>query len=54
MKTYTEQLEANLTELVSILKHKSLWNFLSDKEKEQVGKIVQSNQEAKESLLACS
>ena len=48
MKNYTEYLESNIFELISILTHASLWNFLSDGEREKVGKILQSSQETKE------
>ena len=48
MNQYLKQLESNLFDLVSILTDKSLWNFLSDRERERVGKILQSSQEAKD------
>ncbi len=48
MNSYSEHLEASLFELVSILAHESLWNTLSNAEREKVGKIIRSSQEAKE------
>lgn len=48
MNPYIKQLESNMFDLVSILTDKSLWNFLSDRERERVGKILRSSQEAKD------
>jgi hypothetical protein len=46
-KQYIKQLENKAVELIQMLTHNSLYSFLSDRERKQVGQILQEISEAK-------
>lgn len=46
-KQYIKQLEDKAFELVKMLTDRSLYNFLSDKERKQVGQILRDISDAK-------
>lgn len=48
MTTDTVKLQDSLRELIDILVNQSMWNFLSDKEREKVSKVIQQSMEAHE------
>jgi hypothetical protein len=48
MITNTTKLQDNLRDLIDILVDKSMWNFLTDKEREKVAKVIQQSMEVHE------
>jgi hypothetical protein len=48
MITNTSKLQDSLRDLIDILVDKSMWNFLTDKEREKVAKVIQQSMEVHE------
>lgn len=46
MITNTTKLQDSLRDLIDILVDKTLWNFLTDLEREKVAKVIQQSMEA--------
>ena len=48
MITNITTLQDNLRELIDILVDNTMWNFLTDKEREKVAKVIQQSMEVHE------
>jgi hypothetical protein len=48
MITNTSKLQDSLRDLIDILVDKSMWNLLTDKEREKVAKVIQQSMEVHE------